>query len=287
MFGFVQERYFVITMERVYNIKKNKIKRQININKLSGISKALLGKDTEFTIHVLSEYDYRFHSEKREDIIAILKQRFLDLNRANLPIFGINKNNLRDFTTTEKDMKKQSSRYPPDEYRIKEEDLLEEDQSTIGEQPQTWQASDDNYNENLELRSKQFAATKDFSTPNDEDNDDEEQYAQQEERATISKGGGDMIFNRKKDNVKLQDFVIKKMIGKGTFGKVFLVENTKDNNIYAMKCIRKDIIIDNEQFDNIKLEKEILFNVDHPFIVNMEYVFQNEFRIYFLMKFIK
>jgi serine/threonine protein kinase len=36
------------------------------------------------------------------------------------------------------------------------------------------------------------------------------------------------------------------MIGKGTFGKVFLVENTKDNNIYAMKCIRKDIIIDNE-----------------------------------------
>ena len=54
-----------------------------------------------------------------------------------------------------------------------------------------------------------------------------------------------------------------------------------------MKCIRKDIIIDNEQFENIKLEKDILFNVDHPFIVNMEYVFQNEFRIYFLMKFIK
>ena len=54
-----------------------------------------------------------------------------------------------------------------------------------------------------------------------------------------------------------------------------------------MKCIRKDIIIDNEQFENIKLEKDILFNVVHPFIVNMEYVFQNELRIYFLMVFIK
>ena len=63
------------------------------------------------------------------------------------------------------------------------------------------------------------------------------------------------------------------MVGKGTFGKVFLVENVKDHKYYAMKCIRKDIIIDNEQFDNIKLEKDILYNIDHPFIVNMEYVF--------------
>ena len=77
------------------------------------------------------------------------------------------------------------------------------------------------------------------------------------------------------------------MIGKGTFGKVFLVENVHTKNIYAMKCIRKDTVIDNEQFDNIKLEKDILFNIEHPFIVGMDYVFQNEYRIYFLMKFIK
>lgn len=37
-----------------------------------------------------------------------------------------------------------------------------------------------------------------------------------------------------------------KMIGKGTFGKVFLVSNENTQKIYAMKCIRKDIIIDNE-----------------------------------------
>lgn len=53
-----------------------------------------------------------------------------------------------------------------------------------------------------------------------------------------------------------------------------------------MKCIRKDIIIDNEQFDNIKLEKDILFKVSHPFIVGMEYVFQNDARIYFIMEFV-
>lgn len=30
-----------------------------------------------------------------------------------------------------------------------------------------------------------------------------------------------------------------------------------------------------------------MYTIDHPFIVNMEYVFQNDFRIYFIMKFIK
>ena len=77
------------------------------------------------------------------------------------------------------------------------------------------------------------------------------------------------------------------MIGKGTFGKVYMVQNQLNKQIYAMKCIRKDIIVENEQFENIKLEKDILFQVDHPFIVNMEYVFQNDLRIYFIMKFIK
>ena len=77
------------------------------------------------------------------------------------------------------------------------------------------------------------------------------------------------------------------MVGKGTFGKVFLVENSYSHQLYAMKCIRKDKVIDNEQFENVKLEKDILFSVAHPFVVNMEYVFQTEHRIYFLMRFVK
>jgi serine/threonine protein kinase len=63
------------------------------------------------------------------------------------------------------------------------------------------------------------------------------------------------------------------MVGKGTFGKVFLVQNNYTQKYYAMKCIRKDVIIDNEQFENIKLEKDILYNIEHPFIVGMDFVF--------------
>lgn len=41
------------------------------------------------------------------------------------------------------------------------------------------------------------------------------------------------------------------MIGRGTFGKVYLVEQAGTGSVFAMKCIRKDIIIENEQMDNI------------------------------------
>lgn len=39
--------------------------------------------------------------------------------------------------------------------------------------------------------------------------------------------------------------------------------------------------------DSLKLEKEILYNIEHPFIVGMDYVFENTERIFFLMDFIE
>ena len=58
-------------------------------------------------------------------------------------------------------------------------------------------------------------------------------------------------------------------------------------NLYAMKSIRKDIIIEKDSLENIRLEKYILLCVDHPFILSMDYVFQTEHRIYFLMEYMK
>jgi serine/threonine protein kinase len=44
--------------------------------------------------------------------------------------------------------------------------------------------------------------------------------------------------------VSLEDFQIKKVIDKGSFGKVFHVINMKDGKEYAMKRINKDILIE-------------------------------------------
>lgn len=56
---------------------------------------------------------------------------------------------------------------------------------------------------------------------------------------------------------------------------------------FAMKSIRKDIVLDNDSLENIKLEKLILLQVNHPFIVGMQFVFQRSYRIYFIMDYIK
>lgn len=53
-----------------------------------------------------------------------------------------------------------------------------------------------------------------------------------------------------------------------------------------MKSIRKDIVLDNDSLENIKLEKLILLQVSNPFIVSMQYVYQRSYRIYFIMEFV-
>ena len=51
------------------------------------------------------------------------------------------------------------------------------------------------------------------------------------------------------------------VLGKGTFGKVFLGEFNK--KLYAIKVIRKDILIEYNQIKNTQLEKDIMFKCQH------------------------
>ena len=53
-----------------------------------------------------------------------------------------------------------------------------------------------------------------------------------------------------------------------------------------MKTIRKDTVLDNQSLDSLKLEMEVLEKVDHQFLVNMEYVFTDKYRVFFMMDFI-
>lgn len=69
-----------------------------------------------------------------------------------------------------------------------------------------------------------------------------------------------MIFQRRTTEVQVgfEDFQMINIIGKGTFGKVFLVQNKHTKQLYAMKSIRKDIVIEHDSLENLHLEKQIL-----------------------------
>jgi serine/threonine protein kinase len=86
---------------------------------------------------------------------------------------------------------------------------------------------------------------------------------------------------------QLSDFKIIKVIDKGSFGKVFLVANNFTGQLHAMKRINKDILIAKKQIQNTKNEKDILFQAQHPFILSMDYVFSNEFRLYYFMQYVR
>ncbi len=88
-------------------------------------------------------------------------------------------------------------------------------------------------------------------------------------------------------NATFEDFELISIIGHGTFGKVYLVRQRVKKTLHAMKCIRKDIVIEHESVESLEVEKLILLQVNHPFIIGMDYVFQKAFRIYFIMDFIQ
>ena len=77
------------------------------------------------------------------------------------------------------------------------------------------------------------------------------------------------------------------VLGRGAFGKVYLGELKTTGEIYAVKSIRKDILIEMDQTENTVVEKEILFECEHPNLVGMEFMFHSEFRIHFVMPFVR
>ena len=104
----------------------------------------------------------------------------------------------------------------------------------------------------------------------------------------ITRGRTKTMFSSHKSikEVKLEDFKILKIIGRGSFGKVSLVEYIPTNEIYAMKSLKKDILIEQEQIENTILEKNILENINYPLLCNLIFCFQTEERIYFIMPFL-
>ena len=55
---------------------------------------------------------------------------------------------------------------------------------------------------------------------------------------------------------------------------------------YAIKVIRKDKIIDTQMIEGAFLEMNIMFDANHPFLCGLDYFFQTEERLYFVMPYI-
>ncbi|XP_060061132.1 ribosomal protein S6 kinase alpha-2 isoform X2 [Erinaceus europaeus] len=91
------------------------------------------------------------------------------------------------------------------------------------------------------------------------------------------------------DKADPSQFELLKVLGQGSYGKVFLVRKVKGSDagqLYAMKVLRKATLKVRDRVRS-KMERDILAEVNHPFIVKLHYAFQTEGKLYLILDFLR
>jgi serine/threonine protein kinase len=84
-------------------------------------------------------------------------------------------------------------------------------------------------------------------------------------------------------------FELLKVLGEGSFGKVFLVRKITAPDagvLYAMKVLKKATLKVRDR-ERTKMERNILASINHPFIVRLHYAFQTEGKLYLVLDFLR
>jgi len=87
--------------------------------------------------------------------------------------------------------------------------------------------------------------------------------------------------------LRLKDMVKVRILGVGTFGKVWLVNSKKTRISYALKMLAKREIIGHHQVEGVIREKNIMSSICHPFVVNLICTFQDERSLYMLIELVQ
>ena len=84
-----------------------------------------------------------------------------------------------------------------------------------------------------------------------------------------------------------EDFTKIRLIGKGSYGNVYLVRFIKNNHLYAMKVYSKSDLREKNQEDNTKSERNLQTQINFPFIVSVKFAFQTESKLFLVQEFVQ
>ncbi|CAL8328225.1 unnamed protein product [Boreogadus saida] len=85
----------------------------------------------------------------------------------------------------------------------------------------------------------------------------------------------------------LDNFVLHKMLGKGSFGKVFLAQLKSTGQYYAMKALKKDVVLMDDDVECTLVERRVLSLAwEHPFLTHLYCTFQSKENLFFVMEYL-
>jgi protein-serine/threonine kinase len=90
----------------------------------------------------------------------------------------------------------------------------------------------------------------------------------------------------RRTRIGLEDFRTVKVIGKGAFGEVRLVQKADTGKIYAMKTLKKNEMFKKDQLAHVRAERDVLAESNSAWVVQLYYSFQDSQYLYLVMEFL-
>jgi len=87
----------------------------------------------------------------------------------------------------------------------------------------------------------------------------------------------------KTGKISKDDFTLIQVIGTGSYGKVLLVKKKSSGKFYAMKILKKKQLRKQRQVKNTWTERKILEKISHPFIIKLNFAFQSDKKLFFVL----
>jgi serum/glucocorticoid-regulated kinase 2 len=88
-----------------------------------------------------------------------------------------------------------------------------------------------------------------------------------------------------KGKLTIDHFSTLSVIGKGSYAKVLLVRKNDTKQLYAMKVLKKENVEKKNQEKHVKVERAILSEIDHPFVIKFKGSFQNDKKLFFILEY--
>lgn len=241
-----KSRVYVMTFNHIYTFKDGQRSRLYKIRDVGGILVST-SNEQDFMLFFEKYDDLHASCKNRKELLDLLKLRYNNINRdITLRVYGVTVAQMATYMKTNSSQNKRAGVY----------DLPEDSQRMLNDEIK----GEEEYNASLrrakgDVDQAPFMAknvfgndesTTDMMFGQEGEGDGMKAYTMEEEndfgRQSVLVG-----FRSNKKEVKYEDFKLLMMLGRGTFGKVFLAELQPTKALYAIKAIRKDVLIEYNQ----------------------------------------